>query len=480
MESPMLGLHHETGIERLKEGMKVMASITVRILVGVLLLIAAGLPAFAQQQLKVVMEDFTLANGLRVVVLPNTRAPLVTHSIWYRVGSADEVAGKTGLAHFLEHLVFKGTPKFPRGKFDKLMKANGAYSNAITTRDYTYFFQRIGSDKLALVMEMEADRMKNLVLTEADVVPERDVVRQERLQRIENDPTGPFWEKITAVIYGDHPYGVPTIGYMPDVEGLTLQDALGLYRTYYQPGNAVVVIAGNVDVAQTRILAEKFYGVLRNDNAIPPRKDVAKVVSKPAETRFELTDGRVQSPYVVANYLVPSVLDPAADEALALSFFGEIFASGLESRLGKSLVLGSKIASATGYSFNNDTRGPGNFVLYGVPNPGKGLKELETALQAELGRVLKEGVTQDELDRVLRRAFGNLVYEYDSPDGFMRLAGTRAMLDGNILEAFDTSDWKDITPVKINAAARKHLAQGKGITAFLSRNAADMNGAAKP
>jgi zinc protease len=457
-------------------GVKRMA-VWVRVFLAVLCVVASSGMARAQQQLTVTMEDFTLANGLRVVLLPNKRAPLVTHSIWYRVGAADEVPGKTGLAHFLEHLLFKGTPKFPKGEFDALMKANGAYSNATTTRDYTYYFQRIGSDKLALVMELEADRMKNLVLTESDVLPERDVVRQERLQRIENDPSGPFWEEVTSVIYGDHPYARPVIGYMPEVETLTLDDAIRFYRKYYQPSNAVVVVSGDIDVPTAAADARKFYGALRNDGPLPKRVNIANTVPRPKKSEFELTDARVQNPYVVTNYLIPSSISPEAEEALALSFFGDVIGSGIDSRLAKILVQEQKLAAEIGWSFDNDTRGPGSFSLYAVPNPGTNLKQLEKALKAELASILKTGVTQDEFDRVLRRNYGNLVYEYDSVDGFARYAGIRAMLDGDVKSAFDTSWWQRLTPAKLNAAARKYLGEGSGVTAFLSRNETDMTGA---
>jgi zinc protease len=450
-----------------------------KVLVMMFALCVAMLPARAQTEMNVVMEEFTLANGLQVVVLPNNRAPLITHSIWYRVGSADEVAGKTGLAHFLEHMLFKGTAKFPKGTFDRLMKSNGAYSNAATSRDYTYYFQRIASNKLELVMEHEADRMQNVILTEADVVPERDVVKQERLQRIENDPSGPLWEQVTAAIYGKHPYARPVIGFMPDVEKLNLQDVTGFYRAYYQPRNAVVVIAGDVDVANVKMLAEKFYGVLKNTADTPARANVEGPLAKPTQNRFELTDARVGSPYVVVNFNVPSVISPEADDALALSFFGDIFSSGLESRLGKALVIGEKTAAQVGYSIGNSTRGPGSFSLYAVPNPGKGLKTLEAAMQKQLADILKDGVTQAELDRVRNRAFGNLVYDYDSPDSFMQYAGERAMLDGKVKEAFDTSAWNKMTVENVNAAARKYLASDLALTVLLTRNAEDMTGAAQ-
>jgi zinc protease len=444
-----------------------------------LMLLAIALPARAQDQPAIAITDFTLGNGLRVILLPSKRAPLISHSVWYRVGATDEFAGKTGLAHFLEHLMFKGTKKFPRTKFDSLMKANGAYSNAFTTNDYTVYLQRIASDQLALVMELEADRMKNLVLTEADVLPERDVVRQERLQRIENDPTGPFWEKVSAAIYGSHPYGRPTIGLMADVEKLTMDDALNFYRLYYQPQNAVVVIAGDVDVAVAKGLAEKFYGQIANDASSRPRAELPPLDVKPVDKRLELSDSRVQSPYVVATYLVPSVIDPATEEATALSFFAEIFASGIDSKLGQDVILNQKLAADAGYIFNNDTRGPGSMSIYVVPNPGRSLKEVETAFRAALARQLQDGVTQQDLDRTRKRAYGNLVYDYDSADGIMRKAGQRAMLDGAVAKAFDTRDWERVTVDTVNAAARKYLAADRGTLAFLARNAADLDGAAK-
>jgi zinc protease len=221
--------------------------------------------------LDVTIEEFALDNGMQVVVIPDRRAPVVTHSVWYRVGSADEAAGKSGLAHFLEHLMFKGTAKFPFGEFDKILERNGAQGNAFTTRDYTAYYQRIASDRLAIVMELEADRMQNLVLNDENVLPELSVVREERRQRTDNDPVSLLAEQVEAAMFSAHPYGRPVIGWMSDVAKLTRQDAMDFYRANYTPANAVLIVAGDVTPSQVKSLAEKYYGPLVNTCIPKPR-----------------------------------------------------------------------------------------------------------------------------------------------------------------------------------------------------------------
>jgi zinc protease len=434
--------------------------------------------ARAIQDLKIKYEEFTLPNGLRVVVMPNTRAPVVTQALWYRVGSTVEKPGKTGLAHFLEHLMFKGTTKYPAGEYDRLMKENGAIHNAFTTSDYTGYYQRIASDKLELVIDIESDRMKNLVLTEADVLPERDVVKNERLQRIENDPSGPFWEKNRVALYGTHPYGRPVIGEMNDVASLTLQDALGFYRSYYQPRNAVLIISGDVDPAKARQLVEKYYGPLQNSPEAAMIEPLP-VVSRPAGQRSELIDPRVTTPLVAKMNIAPNYVSQESREALALDFFTQIIGSGAESRLYDALVTKQGLAAHVGANTNLQSRAYGQVSIYAVPNPGVGIDKLEQALNQELKNILDTGITQAELDRQINRAYANLVYMLDDREAFAREAGIGVVLGLSPAEVFDTSAWATVTTDEVMAAARKHIVPATAITGVLMRNEADRTGAAK-
>ena len=349
------------------------------------------------------VANFKLANGMEVVVIPNNRAPVVTHMVWYRVGSADEVSGKSGLAHFLEHLMFKGTSKHPPGEFDRLIDINGGEGNAFTTRDYTAYFQRIASDRLELMMELEADRMQNLVLTDENVLPELDVVREERRERTDNDPSALLGEQVDAAMYTAHPYGKPVIGWMSEVAKLTRDDAMAFYRAHYTPANAVLVVAGDVTPEQVKVLAEKYYGVLKNTFTPEPRVRTAEP-DPIASRRVTLVDARAASPVVQRSYLAPSYATANGREALALDLLADILGNGTQSRLYKNLVIDQKIAAHAAAWFSGDQLDSGTFGVYGAPNPGADVAKVEAAIDAILADVLKNGVTQKELDRVRNQA----------------------------------------------------------------------------
>ena len=327
------------------------------------LFLLIALPARA---LDVEVSDFKLANGMEVVVIPNHRAPVVTHMVWYRVGSADEVSGKSGLAHFLEHLMFKGTTKHPPGEFDRFIDINGGEGNAFTTRDYTAYFQRIASDRLALMMELEADRMQNLVLTDENVLPELDVVREERRERTDNDPSALLGEQIDAAMYTAHPYGKPVIGWMSEVAKLTKDDALAFYRAHYTPANAVLVVAGDATPEQVKVLAEKYYGVLKN--TFTPIARLRTQEPEPiAARRVTLIDARAATPVVQRSYLAPSYFTSSGHEALALDLLADILGNGTQSRLYKNLVIEQKIAGYAAAWYAGDQLDNGTFrILWGA------------------------------------------------------------------------------------------------------------------
>ena len=418
----------------------------------ILVFILASLPAFA---MNLDVADFKLANGMEVVVIPDHRAPVVTHMVWYRVGSADEVSGKSGLAHFLEHLMFKGTSRHPFGEFDHLLDVNGGDGNAFTTRDYTAYYQRIASDRLPLVMELEADRMQNLVLTDENVLPELQVVREERRMRTENDPSALLGEQIDAAMYTAHPYGKPVIGWMSEVAKLTRDDAVAFYKAHYTPANAILVVAGDATPEQVKLLAEKFYGPLKNTFTPSPR--VRTEEPEPiAARRVIMTDARASSPVFQRSYLSPSYSTAVGHEALALDLLADILGSGTQSRFYKGLVVDQKIASNVGAWYTGDYLDSGTFGLYGVPNAGIDVGKVEAAVDAILADVLKNGVTQAELDRVRSKALAEQVYLLDDQGSLARMAGVALMTGLTIRDLLNRDvETATVTPDDIRQAAAK-------------------------
>jgi zinc protease len=430
----------------------------------VVLLFVIVLPARA---LDVEVSDFKLVNGMEVVVIPNHRAPVVTHMVWYRVGSADEVSGKSGLAHFLEHLMFKGTTKHPPGEFDRFIDINGGEGNAFTTRDYTAYFQRIASDRLPLMMELEADRMQNLVLTDENVLPELDVVREERRERTDNDPSALLSEQIDAAMYTANPYGKPVIGWMSEVAKLTREDALAFYRAHYTPANAVLVVAGDATPEQVRILAEKYYGVLKN--TFTPTARLRTQEPEPiAARRVTLIDARAATPVMQRSYLAPSYATATGHEALALDLLSDILGNGTQSRLYKNLVIEQKIAGYAGAWYTGDQLDNGSFGVYGAPNPGTDLGKVEAAIDAVLADVLKNGVTQKELDRVRNQAIAERVYTLDNQSALARMAGVALTTGLSARSIFDRDvEIEKVTLEDIKLAAAKFIVLKRSVTGIL-------------
>lgn len=432
----------------------------------ILLLVLMPVQVRQAAALEVSIEEFTLDNGMQVVVIPDRRAPVVTHSVWYRVGSADEAAGKSGLAHFLEHLMFKGTAKFPFGEFDKILERNGAEGNAFTTRDYTAYYQRIASDRLAIVMELEADRMQNLVLNDENVLPELLVVREERRQRTDNDPVALLAEQVEAAMFSAHPYGRPVIGWMSDVAKLGREDAMEFYRAHYTPANAVLIVAGDVTPSQVKSLAEKYYEPLVN-TFIPKQRARTPEPESIVERRLTMADERARFSYVARYYLTPSRTTANGREALALDFLSEIVGSGSQSRMYKALVLEQKLAAEAGAWFVGSQLDNGQFALFSVPNPGVDLNKLEQGLNAIIDEVKKEGVTQHELDRVRNQMLAQQVYALDNQMTLLTHAGTALMSGMTAKEAFSTKEWEFITPEDIKSVAQKYLVAKNSVTGIL-------------
>ena len=411
-------------------------------------------------------ETFTLGNDMRVVVVQNHRVPVVTHMVWYGVGSADEGPGESGIAHFLEHLMFKGTKKLSPGEFSKILARNGGQENAFTSSDYTAYFQTVAVSRLELVMEMEADRMTNLVLTKKDIETEKAVVLEERRSRTDNNPGGILREQVNAALFLNYPYRRPVIGWAHEIEALNLESVMAFYKKWYAPNNAILVVAGDITAEKLKPLAEKYYGHISRGPAIkrsrptePPQK---------AMRRVTLKDGRVRQPAWGRVYIAPSYLTGETEHAYALEVLADIFGGGATSRLFRSLVVEGGLALSAGSYYGPDERGPGRFVLYAAPKPGVSMETLEKNIEAALSKLLTEGVTESEVARAKKRMQAQAVYARDSLQGGARALGA-ALAVGTTVE--DVEAWPDrigaVTVDAVNRAARAVLKEGRSVTSEL-------------
>jgi len=439
-----------------------------------LVLSSLSAPAIAAESAGPKISDFTLANGLELIVIPDHRAPVVTHMIWYKVGAADETAGKSGLAHFLEHLMFKGTAKNPAGLFSRVVATIGGQENAFTTNDYTGYYQRVPRGRLKEMMAFEADRMTGLVLTDAVVLPERDVILEERNQRMENNPRARLGEQMDAALYLNSPYGKPIIGWRHEMEGLTRDDAIGFYRRFYGPNDAVVVIAGDVEAEAARKMAEETYGKVARRAAIPPRLR-AQEPPPAAARQLTLADARVEQPMVERSYLVPSFATSKAanksGQSEALEVLAHILGSGNNSRLYNGLVVDSHIAVGAGAYYDSSALDPSKFTVYGAPAQGVALPQLEAGIDATIATLIDKGVTEDELERAKSRLIADATYAQDNQASMARWYGT-ALMTGASVE--DVKLWpsriRAVTAAQVRDAAREWLKKIRSVTGYLVKD----------
>jgi len=414
-------------------------------------------------------ETFTLANGLEVVVIPNHQSPAVTQMVWYKCGRADEQPGKSGIAHFLEHLMFKGTRTIPPGEFERLVAGNGGRQNAFTTDDYTAFFETVAKDRLALVMRLEADRMTNLALSDDQVTPERRVILEERRMRIDNDPQALLDEQMRATLFLNAPYRIPTIGWEHEMAGLTREDALAWYGAWYAPNNAILVVAGDVTAEEVRPLAEKYYGSIAA-RPIPPRLRPSEPPHQ-AGARLEMTSARVHAATWMRLYLAPSYR--AGEGAYALQVLDAILSRGATGRLYRKLVVEAKVAAEAGASYRPDALGESEFGLYFRPRPGIPLAEGEAAMRAEIERLVAEGVTAEEVERAKQRMIASTVYALDGLSAGARIFGA-ALATGRTVA--DVEAWPErigaVTVEEVNRAARALFDPRNAVTGVLLPKAA--------
>lgn len=443
----------------------------VRNFAAALALGLAALPALAQEQVteqaKEQVTGFTLDNGLQVVVIEDHRAPVVTNMLWYRAGSADERPGVSGVAHFLEHLLFKGTDTLEPGEFSATVAANGGRDNAFTSYDYTGYYQRVAADRLDLMMQMESDRMVNLRLDAEDILTERDVVIEERNQRVENSPGALFREQMSAVQYFNHRYGVPVIGWRHEMEALTLDDALEYYRTFYAPNNATLVVAGDVEPDAVKALAEKYYGVIPANPDLPDRARPSEP-PQTTERRMTYTDPRVAQPYVTRSYLAPERNPGDQRPAAALTLLAEVLGGSQTSVLNQELQFRRKQVVYAGAWYGGVSLDRTTFNLTVVPVPGVALEEAEAALDETLAAFIETGVQSDQLDRIKMQLRASQIYARDNVERLANRYG-RALSSG--LTVADIQEWPEIlqsvSEEEIVEAARAVLDKRRSVTGWL-------------
>ncbi len=416
-------------------------------------------------------HTFSLENGMQVVVIPDRRAPVVTHQVWFKTGSADDPRDAGGIAHFFEHLMFRGTPKVPDQEFDAILSRNGGDNNATTSYDRTVYFERIASDRLWLAMELNADRMENLIISDQTVPSERNVILEERNQRIDNNPNGLFWEQMSAALYLAHPYGIPVIGWRSEIEGLTLEEAEAFYKANYGPNNAILVVAGDVTVAGVKELAEKYYGPLKS-------RELAKRV-RPKEAppvaarRVEMEHPQVGVPIFARMYLAPSYHSASDGEAYALELMSYVLGGrGDSSRLGLALVKRDQVLNSVSTWYDGDGIDDRMVGFYAQPADGKTLAEAEAAIDAEIARFIAEGPTEDELARAKTMMLAAAIYAKDNAQGLANYYG-EGLTFGLTIEQLDA--WPDliaaVTADQVKAVAVKYLTPERSVTGTLERPA---------
>jgi zinc protease len=440
----------------------------LRLLSWVILIMLAIAPSTIEAHAQPETSEFKLSNGMDVVVIPDHRAPVVTHMVWYKVGAADEPKGVSGIAHFLEHLMFKSTDKIPLGEFSKIVARLGGQDNAFTGHDVTSYFQRIAKERLETVMEMEADRMVNLRLTEKEVLTERDVILEERRSRIENNPSAIMDEQMNAALYYSHPYGIPVIGWEHEMAKLSPEDAMTFYKHYYAPNNAILVVAGDVTADQVKALAEKTYGQVPANPAVPAVRNRPQDPPARAARRVEYSDPRAGKASFHRDYTVPSYTTAKPGEAEALDLLMKIAVDGATSRLYKKLVVDEKIASSAGGSYSGAGLDGGTLGVYAISSNGGDLAKIEESVDAVLADVRANGVTEQELKRAKSSYIADYIYENDDQASLARRYGWGLAIGRSVQQI---EGWPDaiskVTAEDVKRVAGQYLDIKRSVTGYL-------------
>ncbi len=428
------------------------------LLLSLALLLSACQPALhkSERQPRDGVQSHMLDNGMKILVLENHRAPVLVSQIWYKVGASYEHSGISGVSHVLEHMMFKGTKKHPAGEFSEIVAANGGKENAFTSKDYTAYFQRIASDRLPLLMELEADRMRNLLLDENEFNKERAVVQEERRMRTEDKPTAQTYEHFNAVAFTNNPYRTPTIGWMQDLESMTVEDLADWYRRWYAPNNATLVVVGDVYADEVFALAEKYYGGIEPSPIRPlkPRRETEQLGLR--RLQIELP---AKLPYVMMGYKVPSLKTADSEEdAYALEVLAGLLDGGSSSRLTRDLVRGAQIATSASAGYSLYARHETLLSLSALPAEGVRTAKLEQALRAQVDKLKTELADQAELDRVIAQVVAGKVYEQDSMFyqgmiiGILETVGLGWQRKDEYIDRV-----RAVTPQKIREVANKYL-----------------------
>ena len=437
------------------------------------ILVASPLAASAQTTVtSPPPASFTLNNGMRVVVIPDHRTPVVTQMVWYKVGSADETPGKSGLAHFLEHLMFKGTSNHPAGEFSQTVQKIGGSENAFTSTDYTGYFQRVPKAELGKMMELEADRMTNLVLKDENVLPERDVVLEEYNMRVGNNPDARLSEQIMAALYLNHPYGRPVIGWHQEIEKLDRNDALAFYKRFYAPNNATLVIAGDVEADDIKPMIERTYGAVAPVEAIG-RPRIRPQEPVPAGPRtVTLADPRVEQTSIRRYYLVPSATTAAKGESAALDVLAQLMGGGANSYLYRALVIDKPLAVSAGAGYSGTALDSTQFMISASPKPGVEFVDVEKAIDAVIAEVATNPVPAADLERVKTQLIAEAIYAQDSQATLARWYGA-ALTTGLSVE--DIRAWPSriaaVTAAQVKQAAEEWLDKKRSVTGYLIKDA---------
>jgi zinc protease len=441
----------------------------------VALLSAAAVSSRALAQTTVTSDPpatFTLRNGLQVLVIPDHRTPVVTQMIWYKVGSADETPGKSGLAHFLEHLMFKGTSKHPVGEFSQTVLRIGGNENAFTSTDYTGYYQRVPREQLGKMMDFEADRMTGLILKDENVLPERDVVLEEFNMRVANNPEARLIEQIMAALYLNHPYGRPVIGWRQEIEKLDREDALAFYKRFYAPNNATLVIAGDIDANDVRPMVERAFGEIPAQPAIPAKRLRPQEPEPAASRTVTLSDPRVEQTSVRRYYLVPSAATAAAGESPALDVLAQLMGGGSNSYLYRALVVDRPLAVSASAGYQGTSLDPTQFMISVSPKPGVEFSQIEQVIDGVIADVGQNSVRAEDLERVKTQLIAEAIYAQDNQATLARWYGA-ALTTG--LSIADIRSWPDriraVTADQIRNVAQKWLDKKRSVTGYLIKDA---------
>lgn len=426
--------------------------------------IALSVPVMAAE-----VTTFKLDNGMEIVVLEDRRAPVVVHMVWYRAGAADEPAGQSGIAHLVEHLLFKATDELESGEFSDTVARNGGSDNAFTSQDYTGYFQRVAADRLELMMKMESDRMTDIIFDPVEVNTERDVILEERNQRTENEPGALFSEQRMAAQYINHPYGLPIIGLRHEIEGLTPEMARAFYDRFYGPNNAILVVAGDVDPDEVLELAEKYYGTIPPNPNVTPRQ---RTVEPPqlAERRITFTDARVAQPYVLRTYLAPERNAGDQETAAALRLLADVLGgSNTTSVLSRKLQFEDTVSIYSSAFYRGQSLDETTFGLIAVPAEGVSLQEVEDALDTAVAEFIEEGVDSEQLARIKQQIRASLIYAADDVGALAQRYGA-GLTQG--LTVADIEAWPGIldavTEEDIIEAAKMIFDRDKAVTGWLT------------